>query len=50
MKTIMKKTYKNPAIEVVKIETHKMLAESMAISSEKTSTMDSRGYDFDDEE
>jgi len=46
----MKKTYINPAMEVVKVETHKMLAESMAISSEKTSTLDGRDYDFDDED
>jgi len=48
----MKKTYINPVIEVVKVETHKMLAESttMTISGEKTSTFDARESDFDDEE
>ncbi|MBQ9202916.1 MAG: hypothetical protein IJ155_01605 [Prevotella sp.] len=48
----MKKTYQNPAIEVVRIETHKMLAESttMPISRDTTSTLDARGFDFDDDE
>ena len=49
----MKKTYKNPTMVVVKIQTRQMLAASnMTISSETTTTFDGHGldFDFDDEE
>ena len=47
----MKKTYKNPTMKVVKIQTRQMLAASyMTISNEETTTLDGREFDFDDEE
>ena len=50
--TIMKKTYINPAMEIVKIETHKMLAESFGVSNVEVngSAALGRDYDFDDED
>ena len=47
----MKKTYKNPSMVVVKIQTRQMLAASyMTISNEETTTLDGRDFDFDDDE
>ena len=52
----MKKTYKNPNMVIVKIATRQMLASSDPYSgakfnpNESSSTMDSRIFDFDDEE
>ena len=38
-------------MEIVKVQTQQMLAAStMSISDEKTSTLDGRSFDFDDEE
>ena len=42
----MKKTYINPTIEVINIETQQMLATSTMGFGESTSTMDSREADF----
>ena len=54
----MKKTYINPAMEIVKVQTQQMLAGSITDevtgtkfdSQAETGTMDGRSFDFDDEE
>ena len=48
----MKKTYINPTIEVVKIETHQMIAQSIGIAGGNVNAEDAgaRDFDFDDEE
>ncbi len=51
----MKKTYKNPSMEVITIETNQMLASSPNpgfTTTGSTNTMESRGFDddWDDEE
>lgn len=45
------KKYINPELQIVKIETHKMLAESIRISSEAVdaSTATGRSFDFEDD-
>ena len=45
----MKKIYKNPEINVVKIQTQQMIAVSMPIGGE-TDVVESREFDYDDEE
>ena len=42
----MKKTYINPTIEVINIETQQMLAASKMGFGDATDTMDSREFDF----
>ena len=47
----MKKTYLNPEMEIVNIETQQMLAASVGFGEETTSDKaEGRSYDFDDEE
>ena len=50
----MKKTYMNPTMKVVKIQTRMILANSLTgvgfNKDAETGTMDSRVFDFDDEE
>ena len=56
--TIMKKTYINPAMEIVKVKTAALLAGSITDSTTgtkfdptgTTTDMDGRSFDFDDEE
>ena len=45
----MKKTYINPAMEVIKIGTQQMLAASKMDFGDPTSTMDSRSFYLFDE-
>ena len=47
----MKKTYQNPEVSVVEIETrHCILSDSLTLSSETTTDVHGRELDFDDEE
>ena len=45
----MKKTYINPAMEIVKVQTNQMLAASVGVGGNTEQNL-GRGYDFDDDE
>ena len=48
----MKKTYSNPQMEIVKIQTQQMLADSLTYNSTPVSagSVDARGFNFDPDE